>query len=154
MKKRDDEIPKIGSFEVIKEMIKSTALSKKERERLKRELEQEADGGKGTIWLKSWDEYDKVVEKCKGDLVSPGSAASKVGITRARVHQLEAEGKIRVYRIKAEDQPYTEEDFKEEVNRLPFWVRPFIKFQTPKAGCYVFVDLNDLKEYMKKEINS
>lgn len=149
MKNKDDETTKIGSFEVIKDLIHSASLSKKERKRLKEELEQEEGGGKGTIWLKSWDEYDEIVEKCKGDLLSPGGASAKVGISRARVHQLEAEGKIRVYRIKAREIPYTEEDFKEELKDIPFWIRPFIKFHAPKAGCYVFVDMNDLEEYMK-----
>ena len=149
MKNKDDETTKIGSFYVIKRLIKSTSLSKKERKRLKEELEREEGGGKGTIWLKSREEYNEIAEKCKGYLLSPGGAAGRVGISRARVHQLEAEGKIRVYRMKAEEVPYTEEDFKEELERLPFWIRPFIKFQPPKAGCYVYVDMNDLVEYMK-----
>lgn len=149
MKNKDDETTKIGSFEVIKGLIQSASLSKKERKRLKEELEQEEGGGKGTIWLESNEEYDEIVEKCKGNLVSPGGAAGRVGISRARVHQLEAEGKIRVYRIKAKDITYTEEDFKEELKDLPFWIRPFIKFQPPKAGCYVYVDMADLEEYMK-----
>lgn len=150
---KDDEIPKISSFEVIKELIKSATLSNKEKKRLKKELEQEEEGGKGTIWLKSDEEYEKIIEKCKGKLLSPGGAAGRVGISRARVHQLEAEGKIRVYRIKSEKLTYTEEDFKEELKELPFWIRPFIKFQPPKAGCYVFVDMNDLEAYMKNKEN-
>jgi len=149
MKNKDDETTKIGSFEVIKNLIQSATLSKKEKKRLKKELEQEEGGGKGTIWLKSQDEYDEIAEKCKGDLMSPGGASARVGISRARVHQLEAEGKIRVYRMKAEEVPYTEEDYKEELEKLPCWIRPFMKFQPPKAGCYVFVDMNDLVEYMK-----
>ncbi len=149
MKNKDDETTKIGSFEVIKNLIQSATLSKKEKKRLKKELEQEEGGGKGTIWLKSRDEYDEITEKCEGNLMSPGGASARVGISRARVHQLEAEGKIRVYRMKAEDITYTEEDFKEELKDLPFWIRPFIKFQPPKAGCYVYVDMNDLEEYMK-----
>ncbi len=149
MKNKDDETTKTGSFEVIKNLIQSASLSKKERKRLKKELEQEECGGKGTIWLKSEEEYDEIVEKCKGDLMSPGGASARVGISRARVHQLESEGKIRVYRIKAKEIPYTDEDFKEELKDLPFWIRPFIKFHPPKAGCYVFVDMNDLEEYMK-----
>lgn len=149
MKNKDDETTKIGSFEVIKNLIHSASLSKKERKKLKKELEQEEGGGKGTIWLKSWDKYDEIVEKCKGDLLSPGGASAKVGISRARVHQLEAEGKIRVYRIKGKEISYTEEDFKEALKDIPFWIRPFIKFHPPKAGCYVFVDMNDLEEYMK-----
>ncbi|MBI2470195.1 MAG: hypothetical protein HYV59_03005 [Planctomycetes bacterium] len=146
---KDDEIPKISSFEVIKDLIKSATLSKKEKKRLKKELEQEEEGGNGTIWLKSREEYDEIIEKCEGDLLSPGGAADRVGITRARVHQLESEGKIRVYRMKADEPFYSEEDFKEELKELPFWIRPFIKFQPPKAGCYVFVDMKTLEEYMK-----
>ncbi|MFO0792626.1 MAG: hypothetical protein U0586_01035 [Candidatus Brocadiaceae bacterium] len=154
MKSKDDEIPKISSFEVIKELIQSATLSKKEKVRLKKELEQEEEGGKGTIWLKSDKEYEDIIDKCAGNLMSPGGAAARVGISRARVHQLEAEGKIRVYRVKAKELPYTEEDFREELKELPFWIRPFIKFHSPKAGCYVFVDMNDLEEYMKNKDTS
>lgn len=150
-KKTDDEIEKTSSFEVIKTLLKSASLSKKEKERLKRELEQEKEGGKGTIWLNSEKEYYEIIEKCKGNLMSPGGAASSVGISRARVHQLEVEGKIRVYRMKAKELSYTEKDFREEVKTLPFWIRPFIKFQPPKAGCYVWVDMSDLEEYMKNK---
>ncbi|MBI2472803.1 MAG: hypothetical protein HYV59_16425 [Planctomycetes bacterium] len=149
MKNKDDETTKISSFEVIKDLIKSGTLSKKEKKRLQKELEQAEEGGTGTIWLKSREEYDEIVERCEGYLLSPGGASGRVGITRARVHQLEAEGKIRVYRMKADEPFYTEEDFKEEVKELPFWIRPFIKFQPPKAGCYVFVDMKTLEAYMK-----
>lgn len=107
---------KIGSAEAIMELIRNATLSKKEKARLKRELEQEGEGGKGTIWLESWKDYEKVVEKCKGDLLSPGGASSRVGISRARVHQLETEGKITVYRIRTEQLDITEEDIREDLN--------------------------------------
>lgn len=149
MNKEDDT--KISSIEVISDLIKNAKLSKKEKERLKREIGQEEEGGKGTIWLKSNDEFNKVAEKCKGDLLSPGGASGRCKISRARIHQLEAEGKITVYRIKAKEIPFSDEDFKEEVKDLPFWIRPFIYFKKPRAGCYVFVDMDSLYRYMKKQ---
>jgi len=36
-------------------------------------------------------------------MISPGGAAGKLGVSRAYIHQLEREGKIRVYRIWDED---------------------------------------------------
>lgn len=147
MKEKD----KIRSVEVLSAMLKKATLSKKERERLKKELEQEEEGGKGTKWLNSWEEYEEALEKCEGDFLSPGGASERVGISRARVHQLEAEGKIRVYRIKAEEVTFTEEDFKEELKMLPLWVRPFITYKKPKDGCYVYVDMATLEKYMAEE---
>lgn len=144
----EDDIKQVGSIELISSLIKDATLSKEERERLKKELEQEETGGKGTIWLETTEEYEKIVDECKGNLLSPGGAAAKYGISRARVHQLEAEGKIRVYRMKAKEEPYTEDDFKEELKTLPFWIRPFISFKKPKAGCYAFVDMDDLEKYI------
>src|SRR3990172_5383305 len=91
---KDTNDGKIGSAESIMELIRNTSLSKKEKARLKKELEQEGEGGKGTIWLESWKDYEKVATKLKGDLLSPGGASAEVGISRARVHQLEAEGRI------------------------------------------------------------
>ncbi len=142
---------KIGSIEVISGLIKQATLSKKDRERLTRELEQEGEGGKGTIWLQNEEEYEKAAVECNGDLLSPGGASARVGISRARLHQLEAEGKIRVFREKAKDCTYTEEEFKEVLKMLPVWVRPFITFKKPKDGCYIWVDMVSLEKYMAEE---
>ena len=148
-----DDDAKNGSVELIAELIKKTTLSKKERERLKKELEREEKGGKGTVWLESWEEYEKVVEACKGDLLSPGGASARVCISRARVHQLETEGKITVYRMKSEHLDITEEHIKEEIESLPFWIRPFLalKKPKPKLGYIVLVDMDSLERYMKSQ---
>lgn len=142
---------KITSFEVLSEMIKNATLSKKERERLKRELELAATGGQGTIWLKSWDDYEKIAIKLNGDLLSPGGASARVGISRARVHQLENEGKIRVYRIKTDKFDFTEEEIREVYKMVPFWARPFLNFKQPKVDSCVFVDMPSLENYMKSQ---
>lgn len=144
---------KIGSAEVIMNLIRNTTLSKKEKARLKRELELEGEGGKGTVWLESWKDYEKVADKCNGNLLSPGGAAARVGISRSRVHQLEAEGRITVYRIKTEELEITEEDFKEILKDFPLWIRPFValKKPKPKAACVVLVDMDSLERYMKSQ---
>ena len=151
MKDSNDE--KIGSAEAILELIRNATLSKKEKARLKRELELEEKGGKGTVLLESWDDYQKVVEKCKGELLSPGGASSRVGISRARVHQLEAEGKITVYRVRAEHLDVTEEDIKEDLKLLPVWLRPLIALKKPKPaqGYVVLVEMESLERYMKSQ---
>lgn len=139
---------KITTAEMIGELIRNTTLSKKEKERLKKELALEENGGLGTVWLSSWDDFKKVAEELDGDLLSPGNASQAVGVTRARVHQLEAEAKIRVFRIK-NDKPFFEEDEIKAVRKLvPFWARPFINLKT-KGVDYVFVDMNSLYTYIK-----
>ena len=150
---KDTNDGKIGSAESIMELIRNTSLSKKEKARLKKELEQEGEGGKGTIWLESWKDYEKVATKLKGNLLSPGGASAEVGITRARVHQLEAEGRITVYRIRAEDLDITEEDIKEDLKLLPVWLRPLVAFKKPKPtqGYVVLVDMDSLERYMKSQ---
>lgn len=147
----DDD--KIGSVEVILDLLRNATLSKKEKARLKRELEQEGEGGKGTIWLESWKDYEKVADKYKGNLLSPGGASAEVGISRARVHQLEAEGRITVYRIRAEDLDVTEEDIREDLKILPVWLRPLIAFKKPKPtkGYIVLVEMDSLERYMKSQ---
>jgi hypothetical protein len=140
---------KISSLEIISNLIKEGTLSKKEKERLKRELELEVKGGGGTIWLKSWDEFKKVARGLDGDLLSPGNASQAVGITRARVHQLESEGKIRVFRIKNDEPFWAEDEIKAVRKMLPFWIRPFVNFRELKDKDYVFVDMNSLYTYMK-----
>jgi len=139
----------VSSFEIISNLIKQGTLSKKEKEQLKREIELEDKGGGGTKELKSWDDFKKIAEELEGDLLSPGNASQAVGITRARIHQLEAEAKIRVFRIK-NDKPYWEDDEIDAVRKLlPFWIRPFVNFREVKDKDYVFVDMNSLYTYMK-----
>lgn len=148
--KKHVEIDKVSSVEVISSMIQQATLSKKEKERIKRELDQQVEGGMGTVRLKSGDELDKYIKECDGNLVSPGGAASSVGVSRARIHQLEAEGKIRVFRYDAKEPPITEEDIKDILKSLPFWVRPFVSYKPPKKSKeYIFVDMGSLEKYMK-----
>ena len=136
---------KISSFELIKDLIQDAALSPSERKRLEEELKLEEEGGSGTIWLNSWEEFQKVSEKFKGRLLSPGGAASLAGISRARIHQLEKEGKIRAYRLK--DKEITDKEFERDLDCVPFWYRPLIK--KPKPGSFVYIPIVDLEEYKK-----
>ena len=142
---------KFSSIEIVRELIRNGTLPKKEKERLKKELEMEEEGGLGTKPLKSWDDYEKVAKELKGDLLSPGAAAVRVGITRARVHQLETEGKIRVYRMKSDKASFTEDMIKETYKTIPFWARPFVNLKQPKAEIFVFVDMPSLENYMKAQ---
>ena len=93
------------------------------------------EGGKGTIWLKSLQEFEEIVKEFEGKLVSPSAAAKNLGVSRARIHQMEMEGKIRVYRVKAEF--FESEKFWEDFKKVSFWVRTMIKEFSPRRFIYI-----------------
>ena len=100
-------------------------------------------GGKGTIEL-SWEAFEALDEKDFGDrgFLSPGGAAGFLGVSRARVHQLEAQGVIRAFRIKF---PVNKKDYLEG---LPLYLRLMIK--VPKDECYIYIPEIDLLNYRKR----
>jgi len=108
----------------------------------KKELE-ELYGGKGTIEL-SWEAFEALDENNFGGrgFLSPGGAAGFLGVSRARIHQMEAQGVIRAFRIRF---PV---DKKEYLEGLPLYIRLMIK--VPKDECYIYIPEIDLINYRKK----
>lgn len=67
------------------------------------EKRQVQEHGKGTITCKTDAELEKVFEKFEAQLVSPGAAAEMLRVSRAYIHNLEKDGKIRAYRLSKDD---------------------------------------------------
>ena len=105
----------------------------KERERLTR---------KGTIRLRSYEELDSVEDSLKGrGIVSPGGAAGILKVSRAYIHQLEKNKRIRAYRIK-------EEKLKHDTKDLPLLWR--LLLLTQRRGDYIWIPVVDLEEYQEE----
>lgn len=102
-----------------------------------RRVDKEYQGGRGTIWLKNFKELEKVVDWYKGGMVSPGGAASHLGVSRAMIHQLERDGKIRAYRFIAED---------EDWGKLPF----LIKLLFQRKSLVIYIPVADLNKYAEE----
>jgi len=95
--------------------------------------------GKGTIVLNSMKEFDKIFDQFKGQMLSPGGAAGKLGVSRAYIHQLEKEGKIRAYRIWHEDIGWDD---------LPLRWKPFIATK----DVYIYIPEEDIEKVRKEMI--
>lgn len=95
--------------------------------------------GKGTIVLDSMEKFEEIFDKFKGQMVSPGGAAGALGVSRAYIHQLEKEGKIRAYRIWHEDI---------EWDSLPVWM----KLMVAKKDVYIYIPDEDIKRIKKEMI--
>ena len=95
---------------------------------------------KGTIRLQSLDELDLAHESFKGkSAVSPGGAAGMLRVSRAYIHQLEKEKKIRAFRIKEK---------KIDLRGLPFHYK--LLFLVSKREDYIFIPCVDLEEFQKE----
>jgi hypothetical protein len=90
--------------------------------------------GQGTIWLKNFEELEKIAEWYKGGMLSPGGAASHLGVSRAMIHQLERDGKIRAYRYIAEDKDW---------EKLPFYLKLLIERKSQS----IYIPIVDLDKY-------
>jgi hypothetical protein len=97
------------------------------------EKREKKNWGKGTIICKSMEEFDKYYDEFKGQMVSPGSAASRLGVSRAYINQLEKEGRIRAYRIWQEDITWDD---------LPLKWKPFFSVK----DVYIFIKTKILKD--------
>ena len=95
--------------------------------------------GKGTIVLNSMEEFDKIFDQFKGRMLSPGGAAGSLGVSRAYIHQLEREGKIRAYRIWHEDIGW---------DGLPLRWKPFIAAK----DVYIYIPEEDIEKVRKEMI--
>lgn len=102
------------------------------------EKREKKNWGKGTIVVESMAKFDKIFDQFKGKMISPGGAADRLGTSRAYVHQLEKEGKIRAYRIRHDDI---------EWNDLPLWA----KVMVAKKDVYIYIPDEDI-EKIKKEM--
>jgi hypothetical protein len=95
---------------------------------------------KGTIRLNNLAELDLAHESFKGEsAVSPGGAAGMLGVSRAYIHQLEKEKKIRAFRIKEEKLNLS------ELSGLPFSYKLLLLLS--KRQDYIFIPVVDLVEY-------
>lgn len=92
------------------------------------------EGGKGTIWLKDMEEFRKVADYFEGGVLSPGGAAGMLGVSRAMIHQLERDGKIRAYRVIADEK---------------FWEHEpsYVRLLASKKGQYIWIPIDDLVNY-------
>ena len=103
------------------------------------EKQEKKNWGKGTIVLDSMKEFEEIFDKFEGQMISPGSAASELRVSRAYIHQLEKEGKIRAYRIWHEDI---------EWDSLPVWM----KLMVAKKDVYIYIPDEDIKKVKKEMI--
>jgi len=92
------------------------------------------EGGTGTIWLKSMQEFRDVCDYFESAVVSPGGAADILGVSRAMINHLEKQGKIRVFRFIAPDEELVEE---------PYWVRVLFGAK----GQYAWIPIEDIVKY-------
>ena|SRR5690242_4098580 len=97
------------------------------------EKKEKENWGKGTTVLNSWKEFEKIEEQFSGKLISPGGAAAKLSVSRAYINQLEKDGKLRVYRIMADDIVWKD---------IPFWVR----WMVPQKEVYIFIPDDDVEK--------
>lgn len=103
------------------------------------EREEKKKWGKGTIVLESMKAFDKIFDDFKGQMVSPGGAAGMLGVSRAYIHQLEKDGKIRAYRIWQEDVDW---------DSLPLKWRLFLKVK----DVYIYIPMEDIEKVRKEMI--
>jgi len=89
---------------------------------------------RGTINLKSFDEFNQVCEEFKGQVVSPGGAAGMLHVSRAYIHQLEKEKRIRAFR-------FSQDDFDEKLTHV---IRVLLN---RTHGEYIYIPIVDLEEY-------
>lgn len=94
------------------------------------------EGGTGTIWLKSMQEFRDVCDYFESAVVSPGGAADMLGVSRAMISHLEKEGKIRVYR-------YIVRNDDEELVDEPYYVRVLLGVK----GQYGWIPIADIVRY-------
>jgi hypothetical protein len=103
------------------------------------EKDQKGNFGPRTVVCRSQEEFEKVLEEFNYDMISPGGAADKLHVSRSYIHQLEREGKIRVYRVWDEDLGWDD---------LPLWV----KVITPRKGMYIMIPTEDVERLKKERI--
>ncbi len=102
-------------------------------------IEQEVNESYGTILVNTMDELSKILDAFDHQMISPGGAAQFLGVSRAYIHQLEKEKKIRAYRILDEHIKW---------DSLPSWAR----LLAVKRAAYIYIPMEDLKEVKREMI--
>jgi hypothetical protein len=112
-----------------------------DRVQRKHDEEERRGWGKGTVLFNSWEEFKEKVADHSGGIVSPGGAASMLGVSRSYLSQLEKEGKITVYRIW-----HTDIDWK----TVPFWIKAMV----PKKEIYAFITVDEVERVRDEMIRT
>ena len=113
-------------------------MIKKARIKLDEHIEKQK-WGKGTVMLNTMKELDKVFDEFRGQLVSPGTAAANLGVSRAYVNQLEKEGRITAYRIYSENVNWDE---------LPLKWKLFVAVK----DVYIYIPVDDIERISQELI--
>lgn len=92
----------------------------------------------GTIRVKTMEELNGAMEQFEWQVLSPGGAASMLGVSRAYIHQLEKNKKIRAYRLKANF------DKKGLSKLMQLLITP------PRGNDYIYIPIVDLETYRKE----
>ena len=92
------------------------------------------------IRLKTMEEFDDIANQFeeKG-MVSPGGAAGYLGVSRAYIHQLEKDKRIRAYRIKSKVIA---------LDKLPYVFKLLIG--KPVFEDYIYIPVEDLDSYREE----
>jgi len=97
---------------------------------------------KGTIRFDTYEEFDQACKDLDWQVVSPGGAANMLHVSRAYIHQLEKDKRIRALRVR-----YDKISNKNFSRTLRLLITP------PKYWDYIFipvVDVEEIKEEMER----
>ena len=97
------------------------------------EKKESKEYGIGTVVCQSWEEFEKFEKDIEGGFLSPGGAAGRLGVSRAYIHLLEKEGKLRAFRIWNNDKIW---------EHLPI----YMKIIVPKREVFIFIPTEDVKK--------
>lgn len=92
----------------------------------------------GTLRVKTMEELNEALKQLDWQVLSPGGAASMLGVSRAYIHQLEKNKRIRAYRLK------TNFDKKGLSNIIQLLI------SSSKGADYIYIPIVDLEEYRKE----
>jgi hypothetical protein len=93
---------------------------------------------KGTIMLRNYEEYLRLHDHYKGNLIKPIHAAKMLDVSRAMIFQLEKEGKVRGYRLTFTDDVW---------ETIPAHLKPLIS----RSDVYIWIPVEDIEEYAKEK---
>lgn len=91
----------------------------------------------GTIWLKSYQDFEKVSEFYDNKLVKPFHAAKMLGVTKTQILRLEREGRLKTFRM----------DFTDDVWKT---VPISMKLLVTRTDTYVWIPLQEIEAYAEK----
>ncbi|MFA6411286.1 MAG: hypothetical protein WCW53_01230 [Syntrophales bacterium] len=91
----------------------------------------------GTIWLKSYQDFEKVSEFYANKLVKPFHAAKMLGVTKTQILRLEREGRLKTFRM----------EFTDDVWKT---VPLSMKMLVTKSDIYVWIPLSEIEAYAEQ----